>query len=198
MQRCLEEARSSFEAVDAFAVASGPGSFTGLRIGLTTVKGFAETLGRPIAAVSRLLALATIASASREWVASVVDASRGEVFGALYERREGLLVRRGDECVCSAGEFLASVGEAALQSGVLWATLDPEVITQALGWASRSRMGDEIEVVSSVLAPAIGRIGYQKFLHGELVDALHLDANYIRRSDAERFWKTARPGPHGS
>jgi tRNA threonylcarbamoyladenosine biosynthesis protein TsaB len=196
IERCLARAGSSLAQVDAFAVATGPGSFTGVRVGLTTIKGLAEALNRPIAAVSRLFAIATRAAGSCEWVGAVVAAGRGELFAALYQRQKGLLVRHGDEFVGTAAEFLASVVHSVSGGGILWATPDPKLLTREPAWNSRARLGEAIEIINPVLAPTIGLIGYQKFLRGELVDALHLDANYIRRSDAEILWKG--PFYHGA
>jgi tRNA threonylcarbamoyladenosine biosynthesis protein TsaB len=194
----VAEAGFALKQIDALAVATGPGSFTGVRVGLATVKGLAEAFNRPIAAVSRLLAIATMPAASREWIVAVVNAGRSEVFAALYQRQNGLLVRHGDEIVGAAADFFDSVAQVVPGGGVLWSTPDPEVLTREPAWPSRTCLGDALEIVSPHLAPAIGLIGYRQFLSGELVDALHLDANYIRRSDAERFWKAARPGAHGS
>jgi tRNA threonylcarbamoyladenosine biosynthesis protein TsaB len=198
MQAAVEEAGISFRELDAFAVASGPGSFTGVRVGLTTVKGFAEVYGRPIAAVSRLLALASLGSDSADWIASTADAGRGELYAALYRRKDGSLLLQGEECVSSPGEFLSAVAEAVPGGGVLWVSASPKLISGEPGWSMREQLGDRMEAVSPFLAPAIGRIGYQQVLEGKSVDALGLDANYVRRSDAERFWKDARRGRHGS
>src|SRR5689334_21120508 len=78
----LKNVRLQLSQVDAYAVAAGPGSFTGVRVGLTTVKAWAEVYGRGIAAVSRLDALATQALGEEPRVAAFLDARRGQVFGA--------------------------------------------------------------------------------------------------------------------
>src|SRR5438445_1935414 len=82
-------AKHSFhkEDIGAFAVASGPGSFTGLRVGLAAVKALAEVLSKPVAAVSRLEALAS-ASKSQGNVIAALDAGRGEVYAGQYEVRQ--------------------------------------------------------------------------------------------------------------
>jgi tRNA threonylcarbamoyladenosine biosynthesis protein TsaB len=76
-------------AIDCFAAASGPGSFTGVRVGLACVKGLAEALGKPAIAVSNLQALATFGTAKLRAV--WIDARRGEIYGAVYDAEGALL-----------------------------------------------------------------------------------------------------------
>src|SRR5215472_19078673 len=93
----LESHSFAAKDIDGFAVASGPGSFTGLRVGLSAVKGLAEVLGKPIAAVSVLEALATLSSESGS-VAVALDAGRKEVFWGLYQLiSEGAATRVAEE-----------------------------------------------------------------------------------------------------
>jgi tRNA threonylcarbamoyladenosine biosynthesis protein TsaB len=81
----LERQGTRLEAIDAFAVATGPGSFTGLRVGIATMQGLAMAAGKPLIDVSAFDALARLAKAERVQVAAWIDAWRGEVFAALYE-----------------------------------------------------------------------------------------------------------------
>ncbi len=83
IERLLARHGLGIEQVDAFASASGPGSFTGVRVGLTAVKGLAEATGRKVVAVSNLEALAWFGS--RPLRAAVLDARRGEVYGGVYD-----------------------------------------------------------------------------------------------------------------
>src|SRR6202171_2667244 len=80
------QSRAQFcmKQVDVFAVASGPGSFTGLRVGLTAVKGWAEVYGKQIAAISGLEAIAAEANASDDRISPFLDARSGHVFGSTY------------------------------------------------------------------------------------------------------------------
>lgn len=194
--RLLVDAFISFEQIDLFSVNAGPGSFTGLRVGLATVKGLAEVWERAIAPVSGLEAVAIQVSRSVDpasLVAGVMDARRGQIFGALFRRcgdEPARLERIGDEVVATADEFLDSVRpQLGNARGLVVACLQRETIQPAL-----DRQGLDccpVEVGSGVLAPFIGQIGYAKALRGDTVDALHLDANYIRRSDAEMNWKSS-------
>ena len=200
----LGELQLKIADFDLFSVNSGPGSFTGLRVGLTAVKGWAELYGKPIAAITGLEAVAEGVHAPGSLIASALDARRGELYGALYRRvrpaaddaanpslGEWRLERIGEETVMPSEKFIAyvqknAVHEAANKS-VVFATLSPEVVAKALKESSAPHW--PIEQIPNLLAPAIGRIGCSRAKRGEVVDALHLDANYIRRSDAELLWK---------
>ncbi len=160
------------EELDGFAAATGPGSFTGLRVGLAAVKALAEVLGRPIAAVSVLEAMAALSGRTGR-VLAALDASRGEVFAGEYEA--GSEARRVEEWLLTQEEFLARAG-----SGVQVVTCD-EVIASLLGGRG------PVAKIERPRSDAIARIGLRKILAGQTVSVEALDANYIRRSDAEIF-----------
>lgn len=191
VQEIVRSVRLTVPEMDVYAVASGPGSFTGLRVGLTTVKAWSEVYGKPIAAVSRLEALAVQAGRSRQLVAAFFEAQRGQVFGALYRREGAALQRVEDEMVTAPSEFVKWVSERAQGQTVDWVSMDPERVSAESTWTAREKAGEKIQKSSTVLAPIIGKIGYEQAQEGRLVDALTLDADYVRRSDAEIFWKGA-------
>src|SRR5271155_1761219 len=89
VDRLMKAASASIAAVDLFAAATGPGSFTGVRVGLAAVKAWAEVYGKPVAAVSALEALAAQASPAEPFVAGMADAPRGQLFAGLSERATG-------------------------------------------------------------------------------------------------------------
>ena len=185
----LQTAGTALPDVDAYAVATGPGSFTGVRVGLTTVKAWSEVYARPIVGVSRLEAMATEASGDSPYVAAFTDAHRTQVFGAMYRRDAGQLQRIDEESVIAPEKFLASVVEIAGDSRVDWISTDPNCITQTQAWSLRQAAGETVQAASLTLAPAIGQLGFHRVIEKRLTDALTLDANYVRRSDAEIFWK---------
>jgi tRNA threonylcarbamoyladenosine biosynthesis protein TsaB len=192
--RVLAPVHVRLSDVELFAVAAGPGSFTGLRVGLTAVKAWAEVYNRPIVPMSRLEALSLQALGNSPFVAAFFDARRGQIFAGLYRRSEGRLERVGEEAVLSAADFLAFVEKEAGSERVAWVSLDPDCLTREPGWAARANRGESVLAVEPVLAPAIGQLAFFRAAANELVDALTLDANYVRRSDAEIFWKG---GAHG-
>lgn len=175
--------------VDVFAVASGPGSFTGSRIGLTTVKAWGEVYGNPIVAVSRLELLVWHARGATDYVASWADARRGQVFGAVYRRRGDGLERIGDELVMEPGKFIETVAELAGGERIAWASSDVECMFEQKEWKARKELNEGFELVSGFLGVGIARMAAKAAELGRYTDALSLDANYVRRSDAEVFWK---------
>jgi tRNA threonylcarbamoyladenosine biosynthesis protein TsaB len=156
--------------VDAFASASGPGSFTGVRIGLTAVKGLAEATGRKVVAVSNLEALAWFGTRTLRGV--VIDARRGEVYGAVYD--SALRV------VCGEVVMKLPLWLESLPAG------DLEIITQGFDVGST---GWPIVQAPRELARAIGAIAVERVSRGLAQSPAEIDANYVRRSDAELFWK---------
>ena len=187
--RLLKAAGIKMQDVEVYAAACGPGSFTGVRVGLTTVKAWSEVYGRPIAAVSRLEAVASQSTENTAYVTAFLDAHREQVFGALYRRDGGRLERIGDEAVIAPGEFVEWVGARVGSGRVAWVSPDVECMAREESWARREAAGDFAVRVEAKLAGEIGKIGYRMALENGLTDALALDANYVRRTDAEILWK---------
>ena len=160
--------------IDTFASASGPGSFTGVRIGLTAVKGLAEASGRKVVAVSNLEALAWFGT--KPLRAPVIDARRGEVYGAVYDAALGSVL---GEVVMTLPAWLESLP-----------TGDLEIITQGFDVGSTPW---PILRAPRELARAIGAVAVERVGHGLAQNPAAIDANYVRRSDAELFWKDAGP-----
>jgi tRNA threonylcarbamoyladenosine biosynthesis protein TsaB len=175
--------------VEVFAAATGPGSFTGVRIALATVKAWSEAYGRGIAGVSRLEAMARQASGAGNYVAAFADAHRDQVFGALFRREGATWAPVESEMVAAPAEFLDWVKQRSAGERVSWISMDPEKVTNEESWRSRAEAGESVETSTNVLAPAIGRIGRVRALERRLTDALGLDAEYVRRPDAEVFPK---------
>jgi tRNA threonylcarbamoyladenosine biosynthesis protein TsaB len=181
----LAELKLSHRDFDLFAVNSGPGSFTGLRVGLTAAKCWAEVYAKPAAPISGLEAVAA-QSRRGEVVVPVLDARRGQAYFGFYRRQDGRLMREGDDRVATPEEFLSALRELP-ESRVVVVTSDGDI---ARKFTSHSETGDiPVERVSNVLAPVIGALALERARRGATVDALALDANYVRRSDAELHWK---------
>lgn len=188
----LGELSLRLEDFDLFAVAAGPGSFTGLRVGLAAVKGWAEVFGKPIAAVSTLEAVAAQSRSRANTVVAVMDARRNELYWGIYRREESVeearFVLQGEERAGPREEFWRTISRVETSEDLSIATTAPELISAALpemALADERAPRIEIQQVSSFLAPEIGQLGWIQARNGKLADALTLDANYIRRSDAE-------------
>jgi tRNA threonylcarbamoyladenosine biosynthesis protein TsaB len=173
---------------DVFAVCTGPGSFTGLRVGLTTAKAWSEVYGKPIVGISRLEAMASRVAAAG-YIASCYDAQRGHVFGALFQNENGTLTPVDSELVVSPEQFLEVVQSRCGAAPVHWISLDPDQITQSPQWKDRERAGDSMFPCRPDLARSIAELAEQRARLNQFTDTLLLDANYVRRSDAEIFWK---------
>lgn len=193
---CLGEGGVGMEGVELLAVCTGPGSFTGVRVGLTTVKAWAEVHGKKVVGVSRLEAMARCAEAQAPIVAACYDAQRGQMFAGMYRWRDGGLERIEEEMVVEAASFLRMATEEAGRERIAWVTLDPELITGAEGWKARASIGDSMQRVEGDLGDKIGEVAEERARKEQFTDPLELDANYVRRSDAEIFWKGPTAG-HG-
>jgi tRNA threonylcarbamoyladenosine biosynthesis protein TsaB len=163
------------EDIAGFVVASGPGSFTGLRVGLAAVKGLAEVLEKPIAAVSLLETIAA-GSGAKGRVLAVLDAGRSEVYVGEYE-----LV--GEQMQFAAERLLSREQLEVAAALAMIVTSDEKIASFA------QDMGLKVQLVSRPQADSIARLGWRKIIAGETVSPEELEANYIRRTDAEIFAK---------
>lgn len=164
--------------INCFAAASGPGSFTGVRIGLACVKGLAEAAGRPVAAVSNLRAMAAFGAGPLRAV--VLDARRGEIYGAVYDAGGHPIL---PETVMPFAAWLGTLPEGEIE----FIAADFTPFAPALAGTRFANV--PVTVAPRALAGAIGRIAYQEWRCGCVQDPAAVDANYVRRSDAELFWK---------
>jgi tRNA threonylcarbamoyladenosine biosynthesis protein TsaB len=173
----LEQNGFDRKDVGGFVVVSGPGSFTGLRVGLATVKGLCEILRKPLATVSMLEAVAVTYGAGGETVVTaVLDAGRGEVYVGEY--------RFGSGSASLQREYIVKMAEFATEAS----RIGGELLTPDAAVAEFLRTaGVGVRQVAPVQADGIGRIGLRKLLTGDVADAASVDVNYIRRSDAEIF-----------
>jgi tRNA threonylcarbamoyladenosine biosynthesis protein TsaB len=167
--------------IGGFAAASGPGSFTGLRVGLSAIKGLAETLHKPIATVSMLEALASLSEHSGK-IAAAIDAGRKEIYFGLYEKSDQALLKQREELLNQQDFQAALVSEAPV-----WVISSDSAIAELA-----TSSGSAVLVVTRPGSEVIARIGAGKLMAGETVSVDELDANYLRRSDAEIFFKGTR------
>jgi tRNA threonylcarbamoyladenosine biosynthesis protein TsaB len=171
-------AKHGFSKTDigAFIVVSGPGSFTGLRVGLAAIKALAEILEKPIVPVS-LLEVIALAGQVQGRVLAALDAGRSEVYAGEYEIAE--------ETARFVGEQLVSKDECVL-AGKNIALITPDEVLDT--WARSNDISSTF--IARPNAERIAQLGWRKLRTNETVSPAELEANYIRRSDAEIFAKT--------
>lgn len=177
--RVLEAAGVALRDVELFAVAVGPGSFTGLRVGIATIQGLATATGHPVVPVSALDALArTVDPAEPETrIASWMDAQRGEVFAALYDARHAELAAPSS---ASAEETLSAWGTSI--AGVPLTFVGDGALRYADTIRAR-RAAARIVRPTPRLAGSIGKLAWER--RDQAVAPHAVVPIYIRRPDAE-------------
>lgn len=169
IRQLAAEARMQLCDLQAIAVVNGPGSFTGVRVGVSAAKGLSEALGIPVMAISRLAVLAET-SGGRQ-VLTALDAGRGEFYCGVYDGQG-----RAEEALLSRAEILATAGD----EGRL-VVCEPQV---ADALADLSPVMVPPPTAEGALPIVLCRVAADQF-----EDVLTLDANYLRRTDAEIFAK---------
>jgi tRNA threonylcarbamoyladenosine biosynthesis protein TsaB len=188
----LDLSAIALEDIDAFAVATGPGSFTGLRIGIATMQGLAFGQGKPLIGISGLTALRAVASPAflGSGIATWVDAWRGDVYAALFE--DGRQV--GEPVVAKPEALLEELKPRGFANDVLFigdgAEAYRDLIISRLGHAARFA-----DPTVPLLAAVIAMLATIEYTNGHRPLPHAIRPLYVRRPDAE----LARDrGPKGS
>jgi tRNA threonylcarbamoyladenosine biosynthesis protein TsaB len=163
--------------IELFAGAAGPGSFTGVRVGLSAIKGLAEVYGKRVVPVSNLQALAEFGKSDLR--AAVIDARRGEVYAALYDGAGQQIV---PEVVLPFQKFLTLLPEREIE----WISQDFAPFLAAL--AGTRFEHDPIVEAPRAMAGAIAKLAIRRAAAGLAQDPAAIEANYVRRSDAELLY----------
>lgn len=181
IESVLAMSRMDVGAIDVYAVTRGPGSFTGLRIGISTVKGLALASARPMVGISSLEVLANQAPGCSDLICPIMDARRNEVYWTLY-RRTG-----ADKISTAMGEQVGPVSAMAesiesacyfIGNGVAqYRNTIKQLIKAPAQWAADASNG----IRPSVLA----RLAWQRVRNGEIDDIRTFSPVYLRKSDAE-------------
>jgi len=179
----LKEVSTGLEDVDCFAVTTGPGSFTGLRIGLSTVKGLAWSLERPVVGVSTLEALALNIPYSALSICPIIDARKGEVWAAIYRWGGGGLVAEVKDMAIRPEDLVKRIKEPTI----------------FLGDGIRVISNLQSSIFNSQFAPShlwhirasnVGWLGWLRFKEGKVASPEAIQPVYIRPSEAEIKMRT--------
>jgi tRNA threonylcarbamoyladenosine biosynthesis protein TsaB len=188
VERVLREGSATLADTDLFAVTVGPGSFTGLRIGLATVKAFAVCVQKPCAAVSTLAAIAH-AGGDSERTVSILPAGRGEVYAQAFSVRGEIVSALDSASHIKPGELLEKYGSAPT---ITWAGEGAHQhleILRAGGvgkWVSPGEGGGwKLAPQTEHLAISVAVLALTDYRAGKVTEAGQLRANYVRASDAE-------------
>jgi len=176
----LNASHISIKDIDAFAISIGPGSFTGLRIGLSTVKGFSYATNKPIIPVPTLDAFARTIPFCSCFICPMLDARKNEVYTGLYNW-EGTLCRKIiSETAIKVSEFLKGIKESTVFMGDgarIYKKLIMDTLQANAIFAPSSRMAPS--------ASSVAEIAIEKLKEGVTIDPVSLTPFYIRKSEAE-------------
>lgn len=190
-ERTLAEARLKLSEINLFAVATGPGSFTGIRVGVAAAQGWAHALGRQACGVSVLAAMAVQAQPKTEWAAPLLDARRGEFYAGLFRRSRtapALYEAEGEAWVSKPARLAETLAQRLPAPRALTCLVrEHDQAAQSLREVIAGRL--DWQVVPGPLVSAIARIALEASARGRLQSPAELDACYIRRTDAELHWQ---------
>jgi len=179
----LKQANISASEIDGYAVAFGPGSFTGVRIGVSAVKGLAWAAEKPCIGVSTLEAMATLHSFRSAVICPVMDARRSQVYNALFEAKDGQLQRLTEDRAISIEELAQELSEI---NGKIILIGDGAVLCY-------NTLGDQLpqlelapEALRHQRASGVALAAQQYAEQGKWTRAEDLTPFYLRMSQAER------------
>ncbi len=176
----LSLAERQINEVDFFTISIGPGSFTGLRVGLSTVKGLCFSTGKPLVAVSSLEAFAHLFVNTAKTVCPLFDARKKEVYGALFRSEAGEMKRLTNDMVCPVEHILSLTEGDTLFAGS-GAQRYREKIIDTLSERAHFASAPLMHPLSS----AVAMLGLRKAKRGEFSEAATITPLYIRPSEAE-------------
>ncbi len=170
--------------IDGIAVAAGPGSFTGLRIGVTTAKSIAYSIQKPIVSIPSLDALASHYLFSKLLICPILDARKKEVYTAFYRNAGARVQRLSEYSVIAPEKFLREITEPVVFLGDA-VPVYREQIEKMLG--EYALFADAAHLLAR--AGLIAKLGCDRLTTGEYDDCFSLAPFYIRKSDAEIHWE---------
>ncbi|RKD32351.1 tRNA (adenosine(37)-N6)-threonylcarbamoyltransferase complex dimerization subunit type 1 TsaB [Thermohalobacter berrensis] len=187
VKEIMESCELKPEDIDIFAASVGPGSFTGLRIGVATIKSLAQIMDKPVVGISALEALAFNVPLAEGLVVPLIDARRENVYSAIYKWDLGKLTKIEDERVIKLEELLNTLNnrdERIIFNGD-GATAYKEKIINCLG----NKAIFAPKAVNMPRASSVAELAFMKAKNGEVQHYLELVPNYIKKSQAQREYE---------
>ena len=176
----LEKAGCSVGDLDGFAVTIGPGSFTGLRIGISTIKGLALAADKPVVGISSLESLALQSADRSLLICPMLDARKAEVYCATYRFSDDRPVVKAPACNARPEEFVPEIKEPCVFIGSgaqLYRHKIEKILGEMAHFAPRGQ--------NTIRASSIAFLSAERFKRCTFDDVAHLTPQYIRKSDAE-------------
>jgi len=199
--RALAQAGIGFPDIELYAVSNGPGSFTGIRVGLAAAQGWAKAFARPLKGVTLFEAMVEHAHPEADWAVPLLDARRGEFFVSLFRRINGVAGQEDAFEAAGAGQLvrperLQNMLEALGRGGqcrtfrggtIACLTRSHDLKARSL----RESLSPDLAAVdvSGALLEAIAKVAVRAHERGDVSSPEELDACYIRRTDAEINWR---------
>lgn len=185
IQDLLKQAEIEKKDLSAIAVATGPGSFTGLRIGLATAKAIAYTLHIPVIGISTLYGLAWNLYVEGAFLCPTMDAQKGNVYTSLFEIQNGVMIRHWPDKVESIENILNEMKN------------NPKIMILGEGIPSLFELLQEYDLHTKIALPhlrmpkasSIGYAAMQRFLNKDFESLMEVMPTYIRKSEAEELWE---------
>ncbi|MBI4378663.1 MAG: tRNA (adenosine(37)-N6)-threonylcarbamoyltransferase complex dimerization subunit type 1 TsaB [Nitrospinae bacterium] len=189
----LKKCEVNFKDIDGYAIAIGPGSFTGLRIGVSTCKGFSLATGRPVIPVGTLDAMVECISVKGDTltdslnslqVCTLIDAKKGEVFASLYKKIDGKIKKITEDMAINPERLCQEINEPTIFFGDGVKSYGDLIKKRLKGLAYFYS-----DIPKNSLAASIAFMGAKKLERGDVPDTASLKPKYIRRSEAEIKWE---------
>jgi tRNA threonylcarbamoyladenosine biosynthesis protein TsaB len=199
LDRVLEDGGIALEEVDAIAVARGPGSFTGIRIGMACAQGISHALDKALIGINTLDGLAYNLMGEGSLLCPAVDAQRGEVYTSLYRWENGNLKRLRDYEVAKAVELVEELMKMSERVVVLGdgAPLIKGFLNEIAGDGQKSGSNNICIAPPAFLMPrasSIAAAGLKEYVNGNFDNCFSIKPFYIRKSHAEEKWEERHGG----
>ena len=180
IDQALNNASLKIDHMDGYAISIGPGSFTGLRIGLSTLKGLSFAAGKPLAAVPSLDALACLSLYCQHPVVTMLDAKKDQVYAATYETKDGELKRQSDYLAIDVEDLAKRISQKTLFVGP-----GARLCQQRLIELLKDKACFSLAEQSLPSGATVALLGSKKLVLGQFEDIVNLEPMYLRKSEAE-------------